>query len=98
MADDVSKTNVADLLEMMSRLGQAYIASGEQTASLASFSRSTDTNAYVGNDCRVRYPGGFAGIAAGRVWGEVTCEAARNVAHRPCRVVAQFRLENCAQE
>ncbi len=50
-------------------------------------------------DCTVSYSTTSQGVAVGRVWGEVTCPVVVSAANQTsCRLVAQFRFENCAQE
>ena len=48
--------------------------------------------------CTARYTTNIMGVAAGRVWAEITCPAATNDSSQTaCKVVSQFRFENCAQ-
>jgi hypothetical protein len=76
-------------------------ATGEQTGIHATFSSGRSANTYEQTDraCIVRYATPFQGVAAGRVWGEITCPKAENVsAQTSCAATAQFRFENCTQE
>ncbi len=77
-----------------------FKATGEQTGIRATFSSRLSTNKYEQADrqCIVRYTTPFQGVAAGRVWGEITCPKAENVdAQKSCEAIAQFRFENCDQ-
>jgi len=77
-----------------------FKATGEQTGVSAIFSSRKTSNTYQQNDgaCVVRYTTPFQGVAAGRVWGEISCPQAENAgAQTSCEGVAQFRFENCAQ-
>lgn len=72
--------------------------SGDQANISASFSRAGQSGAYKQNGCTVRYVGPNQGVAAGRVWGEITCPKVEEPgAQRVCEAKAQFRFENCAQ-
>jgi hypothetical protein len=78
-----------------------FTASGEQTGINATFSSRRSGNTYDQTDgaCIVRYTTGLQGVAAGRVWGEITCPTATTPStETACEAVAQFRFENCAQE
>lgn len=58
-----------------------------------------DKGLFLQQDCEVDYNvNRDAGIAAGRVWGEVRCNAGydQNL-DRTCAFRAQFRFENCTQ-
>lgn len=77
-----------------------FKTSGEQTDIHAIFTSRESGNTYEQLDrkCTVRYPNANAGVAAGRVWGAITCANAENTAaDRTCTVNAEFRFENCAQ-
>jgi hypothetical protein len=48
--------------------------------------------------CSIRFTTNFQGVAAGRIWGEITCPKVTNDgAGVACQAVAQFRFENCDQ-
>jgi hypothetical protein len=48
--------------------------------------------------CSLVYTTNYQGVAAGRVWGEITCPKVTNSgAGVACQAVAQFRFENCDQ-
>jgi len=82
------------------RVDGTFKPTGEQTGIHAIFSSRRSTNTYEQTDraCIVRYTTGFQGVAAGRVWGEITCPNAENPsAQTSCQATAQFRFENCAQ-
>ncbi len=71
---------------------------GEQTNISAIFSKVGRTGAYNASNCVVKYETASQGIAAGRVWGNLTCaQAVASQEQRTCQAVAQFRFENCAQ-
>lgn len=81
------------------RIDGKFRTSGEQTGIHAIFSSRRTANTYeqIDRQCTVTYPQ-FGGVAAGRVWGEITCPRAENPgAQKTCVGVAQFRFENCAQ-
>jgi len=83
------------------RVNGRFKATGEQTGISAVFSSRRSGNSYQQNDgqCIVRYTTSFQGVAAGRVWGEITCPRAENTgAQTECEGIAQFRFENCGQE
>lgn len=82
------------------RIDGKFKTTGEQTNIHAIFASRRTTNTYDQADrgCIVRYTTPFQGVAAGRVWGEITCPRAENVkAQKQCEGIAQFRFENCAQ-
>lgn len=72
--------------------------SGDQPNIRAVFQRASDGR-YSQSDCTVNYlVNKAAGIAAGRVWGELVCNAATNEdQQKVCETRAQFRFENCQQ-
>jgi hypothetical protein len=70
--------------------------SGEQSNVNAVVSTSKGTS-YQDRTCVLDYPSGFPGVAAGRVWGQLTCPNAKST-NDTCKLVAQVRLENCAQQ
>ena len=77
-----------------------FKATGEQTGIHAIFSSRRSGNSYEQKDsaCIVRYTTSNQGVAAGRVWGEITCPKAENTnAQTSCEAIAQFRFENCVQ-
>lgn len=75
-----------------------FTEQGEQANIFASFTKVGQSGAYVQKDCVVRYTTQFQGVAAGRVWGEITCPTATaETAQRTCQALGQFRFENCAQ-
>ncbi|MBX3205920.1 MAG: hypothetical protein KF764_12675 [Labilithrix sp.] len=82
------------------RIDGKFKATGEQTGIHAIFSSRKSANTYEQLDraCIVRYTTAFQGVAAGRVWGEITCPKAENTgAQTSCAAIAQFRFENCGQ-
>ncbi len=81
------------------RVDGKFKTSGEQTGIHAKFASRRTTNQYeqLDRQCTVTYPQ-FGGVAAGRVWGEITCPKAENPgAQKACEGIAEFRFENCAQ-
>jgi hypothetical protein len=81
------------------RIDGKFKATGEQTGIHAIFSSRKSTNSYEQKDraCIVRYTSPNQGVAAGRVWGEITCPRAEDTdAQKQCEAIAQFRFENCA--
>lgn len=82
------------------RIDGKFKATGEQTGIHAIFSSRKTANSYEQRDraCIVRYTTQFQGVAAGRVWGEITCPKVENPgAQTECEAIAQFRFENCGQ-
>lgn len=82
------------------RVDGKFKTGGEQTGIHAIFSSRKSTNTYEQTDraCTVRYTTGYQGVAAGRVWGEISCPKAENAgAQTACEAIAQFRFENCGQ-
>lgn len=76
-----------------------FKTSGDQTAHVR-LSGKLSANTYNDTDsCVVKYSEQNMGVAAGRVWGVVTCTNAVNTAdsNRACGIEAQFRFENCTQ-
>ncbi len=76
-----------------------FKTTGEQVDVQASFSKRRSQATYVQPDrkCTVTYPQ-FGGVAAGRVWGIVTCPNVENPgAQTACEGIAEFRFENCVQ-
>lgn len=73
-------------------------AQGDQ-ANIHVAASKTSGSSYEQTACTVSYTTISQGVAAGRVWGEVTCPSAEGTAHQSaCKVIAQFRFENCAQQ
>lgn len=74
---------------------------GEQTGIYALFSSRQSLNTYEQADstCTVVYETGYQGVAAGRVWGRITCPnaALTGSGDRSCVAKATFRFENCEQ-
>jgi hypothetical protein len=84
------------------RIDGRFKTTGEQANIRAQFSSRASANTYDQRDrgCIVRYTTSSHGVAAGRVWGEITCPKAENITTndgRACEAGAQFRFENCAQ-
>jgi hypothetical protein len=82
------------------RIDGVFKTTGDQGNIHALFSSRTSGNTYDQSDrgCTVRYTSQFQGVAAGRVWGEITCpKAVNSQAQTACQGVAEFRFENCAQ-
>jgi len=80
------------------RISGKFKTTGTQTAN-AVFAR-TGLPSYSQNDgkCTVEYTTQFQGVAAGRVWADITCPNAEDPgAQVSCEGRAQFRFENCAQ-
>lgn len=76
-----------------------FKTTGDQTAQVR-MSGKLSANTYRDQDsCVVKYPNPNAGVAAGRVWGQVSCSNAVNLAdsNRACGIEAEFRFENCTQ-
>lgn len=102
-ADEFNVTAAVDLSGATGgffKLDGKFKTTGEQTNIHGMFASRRSTNAYDQTDrgCIVRYTTPFQGVAAGRVWGEITCPRAENSqAQKQCEGIAQFRFENCAQ-
>lgn len=82
------------------RIDGTFKTTGEQTGIHAIFAKRLGGNAYEQKDrtCVVRYTTQYQGVAAGRVWGEITCPNAENSsAQTTCKAVAEFKFENCDQ-
>ncbi len=88
-----------------------FTADGEQNNITAVFQRPEYGN-FTATGCKVSYfaPGevttdangspikSFRGVAAGRVWGFLTCDAAENArSNKACKATTQFRFENCGK-
>jgi hypothetical protein len=81
------------------RIDGVFKTTGEQDNIHAFFSNQATVNSYDESDrkCVVQYTTPFQGVAAGRVWGQVTCPHAQNAsAQTSCQAIANFRFENCA--
>lgn len=77
-----------------------FKAQGEQTGiNVITSTRSSNTYNQKDGGCIVLYSEPGMGVAAGRVWGSIDCPNAVNTSddNRACRIVAQFRFENCGQ-
>lgn len=75
-----------------------FKAEGDQQPVRVVFT-SSERGRFVQNDCVARYDGRNMGIAAGRVWANVVCPAAKNDEQQQvCQTTAQFRFENCTQK
>ena len=82
------------------RIDGQFKTTGQQTGIHAFFSSRKTANVYDETDrqCTVDFTTAYQGVAAGRVWGELTCPNAVNSnADRTCAIKASFRFENCAQ-
>jgi hypothetical protein len=80
------------------RVTGKFKAGAENTAS-AVFARTARAS-YTQDDgkCTVVFTPPYQGVAAGRVWGEISCPNAEDkTAQVTCVGKAQFRFENCAQ-
>lgn len=75
-------------------LSGTFAPSGEITG--VKVRASAPAGVYEASDCVVRYPQ-LGGVASGRVWGQLTCAKATSGQGDACRIVAEFRFENCAQ-
>jgi hypothetical protein len=76
-----------------------FRSTGDQTAAVR-LNGTLSANKYYDTDtCVVKFSEQNMGVAAGRVWGVVTCENAVNQAdpNRACGIEAEFRFENCSQ-
>ena len=74
-----------------------FKASGEQPKIRGSFTRG-DTGTFRQDDCTVTYEG-QQGVAAGRVWGKISCPKAsfQGGQDRTCLGTAEFKFETCDQ-
>lgn len=88
------------------QLTGTFSPSGKQENVAVTFGRA-DYGSYTATDCTVSYYAAnedenqpsFRGVAAGRVWGFLTCpEVKAPDRNRACKASMQFRFENCAQE
>lgn len=88
------------------RISGDFTTEGEQKNVNAVFQRG-DFGQFSATGCTVSYfargedtsQKSFRGVAAGRVWGFLTCEAAENPqSNKACKATAQFRFENCGKE
>jgi hypothetical protein len=74
----------------------AVTDSGMQTGLNVVTASSTDM--FAQTDCTMTYDSSPSmGVAAGRIWGVVTCGKGVDLAKsHTCQVTAQIRFENCA--
>lgn len=88
------------------RISGDFSTEGEQTGVSAVFQRG-DFGQFAATGCTVSYFADgedttqktFRGVAAGRVWGFLTCDAAENASsNKACKATTQFRFENCGKE
>ena len=84
----------------------SFGTTGEQTGITANFQRA-DYGSFAAKNCSVSYFAegedttgtSFRGVAAGRVWGFLTCDDAENPqGPTACAATAQFRFENCGKQ
>jgi hypothetical protein len=85
------------------RIDGVFKTTGDQTGIHAQFANDQTKNTYDEGDhnCTVRYTTPFQGVAAGRVWGDITCPNANITTAQAtpvvCQASAEFRFENCEQ-
>jgi hypothetical protein len=82
------------------RIDGVFKTTGDQPSIHAQFANNLSTNNYdeLDHNCTVRYTTPFQGVAAGRIWGSITCPKAENQgAQTACEADAEFRFENCEQ-
>lgn len=82
------------------RIDGTFTTTGDQQNIHAQFANNLTKNNYdeLDHQCTVRYTTPFQGVAAGRVWGSITCPKVENSgAQTACEADAEFRFENCAQ-
>jgi hypothetical protein len=71
---------------------------GEQTGEGIFAKQSLSSYTQRDGKCVVKYTTPNQGVAAGRIWGEITCPNAELAnGDSSCQGYAQFRFENCAQ-
>ena len=74
-----------------------FTATGEQTGIAATFTKG-NTGTFRQKDCTVTYTTPLQTVAAGRVWGFITCPTADLTGqNRICEAKGEFKFENCAQ-
>jgi len=75
-----------------------FRADGKQEGIRATFANG-QYGSFVQDDCTVEYTGGTPqGVAAGRVWGVITCPKITNDSQdRVCEGTGEFKFENCSQ-
>jgi hypothetical protein len=73
-----------------------FTPSGDQTTIFSAV--AARSSAYAQSDCVARYTQPIQSTAAGRVWADLDCENATDTSKHACKVVAQFRFENCKQD
>lgn len=99
-----SEHEVAGDLALSGESGGRFQIAGKLTSAGETGVRVVVTSGTTGEtyeqaDCTLSYSTGNQGVAVGRVWGEVVCPMAVSASNQTsCRLVAQFRFENCAQE
>lgn len=100
--------NVAVSLNLTGATGGTFVirqskvkTDGAANGVSATFSKRGGANiVYNQNDggCSIRFTTSYQGVAAGRIWGEITCPKVTNSgAGVACQAKAQFRFENCDQ-
>jgi hypothetical protein len=71
---------------------------GDQNG-ISSTTANAKSGAFGQGDCVAHYTQPLQSTASGRVWAELDCPNATNAnTQKTCRVVTQFRFENCKQE
>ncbi len=74
-----------------------FTESGEQAGIRGVFTRG-DFGRFEQTDCKVTYGEAPQGIAAGRIWGNLSCPDIKGSdGLKVCNAEVQFRFENCAQ-
>ncbi len=74
-----------------------FTATGDQTAIAATFQKG-NTGTFRQTDCTVTYNTPLQTVAAGRVWGFITCPTAELTGQgRICEAKGEFKFENCGQ-
>lgn len=94
--------NVAASALLTGATGGSFVVRGffvpGQDNSGISASVTHNTISYGQDDCTARFTTSSQGVAAGRVWAEITCPNAQAPGpQRTCQTVTQFRFENCNQ-
>ncbi len=74
-----------------------FTATGQQTGIAATFQKG-NTGTFAQTDCVVDYNQPLQTVAAGRVWGYITCPTAELSGQgRVCEAKGEFKFENCGQ-
>ncbi|WP_394842468.1 hypothetical protein LZC95_36040 [Pendulispora brunnea] len=75
-----------------------FTATGDQNV-LATWT-DPSTGIFQQDNCIAKYDHSPQGVAAGRVWAQVTCPhaALQGTSDRICQGTSEFRFENCAQD